>query len=123
MQITKTATTRFAAALSTVDDSHDAIEEVCRKATSQLGVRPDLAVLFLSPHHAEQTEELASRLKQHKRFDFMNAVVLQVEERPASFKRARLSLRSTIGTSVESFDYFTTSLYIKAAVGINKTLR
>jgi small ligand-binding sensory domain FIST len=49
----------FSAALSTQENSQDAIKEVCREATTRLSARPDLAMLFVSPHHAEKTRELA----------------------------------------------------------------
>jgi small ligand-binding sensory domain FIST len=49
----------FSAALSTQANTQDAIKEVCREATARLNARPDLAMLFVSPHHAEKTRELA----------------------------------------------------------------
>lgn len=45
---------RFAAALSTAATTRDAVDEVCRRAGELLGVAPSLAMVFFSPHHAEQ---------------------------------------------------------------------
>src|SRR4051812_12386846 len=50
----------FAAALST---SPDPLDEVCSALAGQLP-KPDLAVAFLSPHHAERAEALAAGLQQ-----------------------------------------------------------
>jgi small ligand-binding sensory domain FIST len=41
----------FASALSTLADSHQALEEAAGNALGRLGGKPDLAVLFLTPHH------------------------------------------------------------------------
>lgn len=51
----------FASALSTITQTVPALEEVCRAALAQLGGPPDLAVLFFSPHHAQQADALAAR--------------------------------------------------------------
>jgi len=53
------STSRFAAALSTLEDAHAAIDEVCSAALPQLGAAADLAVLFVSGHHREEVEEIA----------------------------------------------------------------
>jgi len=53
----------FAAALSTALDSRQAVDEVCREAGRQLGeARPDLAVVFYSPHHADSAGPIARLL-------------------------------------------------------------
>jgi small ligand-binding sensory domain FIST len=52
----------FAAALSAVADTNRALAEVCEAATSSLGVRPDLACVFVSPHHAGVGELIAATL-------------------------------------------------------------
>jgi small ligand-binding sensory domain FIST len=52
----------FAAALSTHATTPTALREVCEQAGARLGTRPDLAVLFFSPHHAAQAEALAASL-------------------------------------------------------------
>jgi small ligand-binding sensory domain FIST len=44
---------RFAAALSTQDDSAIAVDEVCREALGRLGATPNLALVFVSQHHAD----------------------------------------------------------------------
>jgi small ligand-binding sensory domain FIST len=49
----------FAAALSTSQPSARALEEVCEKALTALSGTPDLALLFLSPHHAVAAPQLA----------------------------------------------------------------
>jgi small ligand-binding sensory domain FIST len=59
MPTTTTAIPRFAAALSTEEDLRAAIKEVTSAAIAQLERKPDLAMLFVSPHHAEKTRELA----------------------------------------------------------------
>ena len=51
---------RFAAALSTEATTARAIEDVCRQGSSELGVRPDLAVLFASHHHGGEFDRLAA---------------------------------------------------------------
>jgi small ligand-binding sensory domain FIST len=58
------STSRFAAALSTLEDARTAADEVCRAAATQLGTAADLAVLFASPHHREEVEEIAQRVCQ-----------------------------------------------------------
>jgi small ligand-binding sensory domain FIST len=50
----------FAAALSTVKDSRQALEAVCAEALPQLQGAPDLAVLFFSRHHARAAQDLAA---------------------------------------------------------------
>jgi small ligand-binding sensory domain FIST len=49
----------FAAACSTVSDSLRALDEVCTQALNQLQTTPDLAVLFVSPHHSAAADQLA----------------------------------------------------------------
>jgi small ligand-binding sensory domain FIST len=55
-------TVRFAAALSILPDTAGAVEQVCRTAMSQLGARPDLALVFVSPHHIEHLSEAAVQI-------------------------------------------------------------
>ncbi|HTQ38504.1 MAG TPA: FIST N-terminal domain-containing protein [Pirellulales bacterium] len=50
---------RFGAALSLQPDSGAAVDEACRAALSQLGTKPDLAVVFVSPHHRGQLAQVA----------------------------------------------------------------
>jgi small ligand-binding sensory domain FIST len=53
---------RFAAALSTEEQTQTAVQEVCRAALAQLGGPPDLAVVFASHHHAAGFSGLARQL-------------------------------------------------------------
>lgn len=55
-------TPRFAAALSTRADTASAVQEACGQALDQLGGKPDLALVFVSQHHAAQLNLVASRL-------------------------------------------------------------
>jgi small ligand-binding sensory domain FIST len=50
----------FAAALSTREDSKRALTEVCERALSRLESKPDLALLFFSPHHLGAARALAA---------------------------------------------------------------
>jgi small ligand-binding sensory domain FIST len=52
----------FAAALSTARETNRAIEEVTTQGLQQLGDTPDLALVFFSPHHAEEAETIAAAL-------------------------------------------------------------
>ncbi len=54
----------FAAALSTSQGCQDAVAEVCDRAGAELGGAADLAMVFFSPHHAEQSTELAAQIQQ-----------------------------------------------------------
>jgi small ligand-binding sensory domain FIST len=54
----------FAAALSTNAATEKALNEVCGRALEQLGARPDLALLFFSPHHLPAAADLASRAQE-----------------------------------------------------------
>lgn len=65
MESAKTQTSRFAAALSTAEDTDAAIAEVCGTTMKQLGTAPDLALLFASVHHARQLEEAAAQVCEH----------------------------------------------------------
>jgi small ligand-binding sensory domain FIST len=49
----------FAAALSTAPDTEKAVTAVCADAAVRLGDRPDLAVVFFSPHHVRDAELIA----------------------------------------------------------------
>ncbi|HEY2828431.1 MAG TPA: hypothetical protein VGJ04_12590, partial [Pirellulales bacterium] len=53
---------RFAAALSTRAETTAAVEEVCDTAMAQLGKQPDLAMVFVSPHHVENLAQLAEQV-------------------------------------------------------------
>src|SRR4051794_15266914 len=54
----------FAAALSTVSDSAQAVAEVCNQALAQLGGTPDLAVLFISAHHVANAEAISALVRE-----------------------------------------------------------
>jgi small ligand-binding sensory domain FIST len=58
----KIQTPRFAAALSTAHGTQAAIAEVCTTAMKQLDAAPDLALLFVSPHHGPNLDEAAARV-------------------------------------------------------------
>ncbi|MBW3599361.1 MAG: FIST C-terminal domain-containing protein [Planctomycetes bacterium] len=51
----------FASALSTTAETATAVAEVCRTARETLSTAPDLALLFVSHHHAETFSTLAGR--------------------------------------------------------------
>src|SRR5947209_19204800 len=53
----------FASALSTAAVTEQAVSEVCDRAGSALGSRPDLAVLFFSPHHLGAAQALAGGIQ------------------------------------------------------------
>src|SRR6266545_2053781 len=58
----------IASALSTEDGTSNAAQAACAEVAKGLaGQIPDLAVLFLSPHHAESLEEVLSEV--HSRLD------------------------------------------------------
>src|SRR4051812_20517960 len=50
----------FAAALSTTPATARAVEEVCTEALARLQGKPDLAVLFFSPHHLADAAAFAA---------------------------------------------------------------
>src|SRR5204863_360248 len=50
---------RCAAALSTDADTTKAVREACAQVGARLGTVPDLAVLFVSPHHVPKLEDVA----------------------------------------------------------------
>jgi small ligand-binding sensory domain FIST len=54
----------FAAALSTIPETGQAIAEACTTALGQLGSPPDLALLFFSPPHAPQAEMLVASIRE-----------------------------------------------------------
>jgi small ligand-binding sensory domain FIST len=54
----------FAAALSTLGQTAQAVEEVCTHAREGWSDAPDLAVLFFSPHHADEAERFAPLVRQ-----------------------------------------------------------
>ncbi len=54
----------FAAAVSTAPATSEALDAVCRPTLEQLGGRPDLALLFFSPHHLAAAELLAASAQQ-----------------------------------------------------------
>jgi small ligand-binding sensory domain FIST len=51
----------FAAALSTTPDTRRALDDVCRQA--HLDERPDLALVFFSPHHVAAADVIAETLQ------------------------------------------------------------
>jgi small ligand-binding sensory domain FIST len=53
----------FAAALSTTPDTRRAVEEARRQVQEQLPDRPDLALVFFSPHHLAGVKEIAEALQ------------------------------------------------------------
>lgn len=57
----------FAAALSTNRDTARALDEVCTQALAGFDGPPDLAVLFFSPHHCEQADQLAEAAQERLR--------------------------------------------------------
>jgi small ligand-binding sensory domain FIST len=54
----------FAAALSTQGHTAQAVEEVCTHALEGWSRAPDLAVLFFTPHHADEAERFAPLVRQ-----------------------------------------------------------
>ena len=50
----------FAAALSTISSTERALDEVYTRAMAALQGQPDLAMIFFSPHHAEEAEAIAA---------------------------------------------------------------
>jgi small ligand-binding sensory domain FIST len=50
-----------ASALSTHESSEAALDEAVSSARETLGGRPDLAILFVSPHHARAADRLAAK--------------------------------------------------------------
>src|SRR5207248_2380509 len=54
----------FAAALSTAPQTAAAAREVCAPTRAGVDGRPDLAVLFFSPHHAPAAGELAAAVRE-----------------------------------------------------------
>jgi small ligand-binding sensory domain FIST len=54
----------FAAAVSTTPHTPEAFDAVCAPALAQLGGRPDLALLFFSPHHLAAAESLAAAARE-----------------------------------------------------------
>lgn len=55
---------QFAVSLSTAADTAQAVAEVCHTGGRSLGGDADLALVFASPHHAPQLEQLASEIGQ-----------------------------------------------------------
>jgi small ligand-binding sensory domain FIST len=53
---------RFAAALSTQENTTSAVEEVCRTALAQLAAKPDVAFVFVSPHHADDLARIGEMI-------------------------------------------------------------
>lgn len=54
---------RFAAALSTATRIETALDEVCSRASDQLAAKPDLAIVFFSPHHAAKADTIAGEIR------------------------------------------------------------
>ena len=59
MSIATSAALGCAAALSTHESAEAALREAAQSAQAALGGRPDLAFLFVSPHHASAVDRLA----------------------------------------------------------------
>ena len=53
----------FAAALSVLSETHQAIHEACSQALDRLGSQPDLAFMFFSPHPMESAERIAATVR------------------------------------------------------------
>ena len=53
----------FAAALSVASETERAIAEVCSQSLDRLGHRPDLALLFFSPHHTGAAESILAAVQ------------------------------------------------------------
>jgi len=54
----------YAAALSLARETQRASDEVSNQALQELGGTPDLAFVFFSPHHGEETEAIAATLQE-----------------------------------------------------------
>jgi small ligand-binding sensory domain FIST len=52
----------FTTAFSTAEDTADALEQVCAEIRLQLAGAADLALVFVSPHHADHFEKIAAEL-------------------------------------------------------------
>jgi small ligand-binding sensory domain FIST len=52
----------FATAISQSPQTLQAVDEVCSRALASLNGQPDLAFVFFSPHHADQSAEIAANL-------------------------------------------------------------
>ena len=63
MAHTRNRNLHFAAALSTLPKTADAVEEVCRRAGDELAARPDLAMVFFSSHHVPNAETIAAEIR------------------------------------------------------------
>jgi small ligand-binding sensory domain FIST len=50
----------FSAALSTARETTRALDEICKRALTELQGTPDLAFVFFSAHHSEEAETLAA---------------------------------------------------------------
>jgi len=54
----------YAAALSTTQETNSAISEVCEHAQAEFPGSPDLAFVFLSPHHQEGAGDIAAAIQE-----------------------------------------------------------
>src|SRR5215471_11936090 len=54
----------FAAALSTQPQAARALDEVCAQLAGRPDGRPDLALVFFSPHHAAVAETIAATVRE-----------------------------------------------------------
>jgi small ligand-binding sensory domain FIST len=52
----------FAAALSTRANAAQAVAEACDQAGINFAGSPDLAVVFFSPHHADEAERIVAAI-------------------------------------------------------------
>lgn len=62
MATTPITQTQFASALSTLESTAAAVDEVAQRALASLGATPDLALVFFSPHHNKEADFLAKEL-------------------------------------------------------------
>src|SRR5687768_5240822 len=81
----------FTVALSTSENTADALEQVCAEIRLQLAGSADLAIAFISPHHADQAEKIAAAICDATRTDnglgctgeSIAGADREVEEKPA----------------------------------------
>jgi len=57
----------FTVALSTSEKTADALDQVCAEARVQLAGSANLALVFVSPHHADQVEKIAAAVSETTR--------------------------------------------------------
>lgn len=92
---------RFAAALSTLSASDQAVDEVCAATLAELGATPDLAVLFVSREHLPHCA----------------AIVATVQRRTGARALIGCSGESIVGTAREIEDAPAISLWLASLPG------